>query len=91
MVINPIAGHVQCSAKTNTQSMVTSKTNINQTKLSYKIGGNELRPPKTVGNKLGLSSAKLSKVKFGCLEVFFEVVFKDNLKLYEHCLNVDFD
>ena len=31
-------------------------------------------------NKLGLSSAKLSRVKFGCLEVIFEVVSKDNLK-----------
>ena len=31
-------------------------------------------------SKLGLSSAKLSRDKFGCLEVFFEVVSKDNLK-----------
>ena len=31
-------------------------------------------------NKLGLSSAKLSRAKFGCLEVIFEVVSKDNLK-----------
>ena len=31
-------------------------------------------------NKLGLSSAKLSRAKFCCLEVIFEVVSKDNLK-----------
>ena len=31
-------------------------------------------------NKLGLSSAKLSRAKFGCLEVIFEVVSKDNFK-----------
>ena len=31
-------------------------------------------------NKLGLSSAKLSRDKFGCLEVIFEIVSKDNLK-----------
>ena len=30
-------------------------------------------------NKLGLSSAKLSRTKFGCNEVMFEVVSKDNL------------
>ena len=37
----------------------------------------------TIGNKtdykLGLSSAKLSRAKFGCIEVMFEVVSKDNL------------
>ena len=44
-----------------------------------------------IANKLGLSSAKLSRVKFGCLQVIFEVVFKDNLKLSDHCLKVDFD
>ena len=32
-------------------------------------------------NKLGLSSAKLSREKFGCLEIIFEVVFKDNTSL----------
>ena len=31
-------------------------------------------------HKLGLSSAKLSRVKYGCLEVLFEVVSEDNLK-----------
>ena len=31
-------------------------------------------------NKLGLSSAKLSRDKLGCLEVIFEVVSKDGLK-----------
>ena len=30
-------------------------------------------------NKLGLSSAKLSRVKFGCLEVIFEDVPKNAL------------
>ena len=30
-------------------------------------------------NKLGLSSAKLSRAKFGCIEVMLEVVSKDNL------------
>jgi len=30
-------------------------------------------------NKLGLSSAKLHRAKFGCIEVMFEVVSKDNL------------
>jgi len=30
-------------------------------------------------NKLGLSSAKLSRAKFCCIEVMFEVVCKDNL------------
>ena len=35
---------------------------------------------KKMENKLGLSSAKLSRAKFGCLEVIFEVVSKDNLK-----------
>ena len=34
----------------------------------------------TYRDKLGLSSAKLSRDKFGCLEVIFEVVPKDNLK-----------
>ena len=34
---------------------------------------------KNVQNKLGLSSAKLSRAKFGCIEVIFEVVSKDNL------------
>ena len=34
-----------------------------------------------VNNKLGLSSAKLSRDKFGCLEIIFEVVFKDNTSL----------
>ena len=32
-------------------------------------------------NKLGLSSAKLSRERFGCLEIIFEVVFKDNTSL----------
>ena len=32
-----------------------------------------------IKDKLGLSSAKLSRDKFGCLEVIFEVVSKDNL------------
>ena len=31
-------------------------------------------------NKLGLSSAKLSRVKFVCLEVILEAVSKDYLK-----------
>jgi len=31
-------------------------------------------------DKLELSSAKLSRFRFGCLEVIFEVVSKDNLK-----------
>ena len=31
-----------------------------------------------IGNKLGLSSAKLSRAKFGCIEVMIEVVSKDN-------------
>ena len=31
-------------------------------------------------NKLGLSSAKLSRVKFGCLEVIFEFISEGNLK-----------
>ena len=30
-------------------------------------------------DKLGLSSAKLSRAKFGCIEVMIEVVSKDNL------------
>ena len=29
-------------------------------------------------NKLGLSSAKLSRAMFGCIEVMFEVVSKDD-------------
>ena len=31
-----------------------------------------------IENKLGLSSAKLSRAKFGCIEVMIEVVSKDN-------------
>ena len=44
-----------------------------------------------VQNKLGLSSAKLSRAKFGYLEVIFEVVSKDNLKQSEHCLELLFE
>ena len=32
-----------------------------------------------ISNKLGLSSAKLSRTKFGCNEVMVEDVSKDNL------------
>ena len=32
-----------------------------------------------IKNKLGLSSAKLSRTKFGCIEVMIEVVSKDNM------------
>ena len=48
-------------------------------------------PLKKMHNKLGLSSAKLSRAKFGYLEVIFEVVSKDNLKQSEHCLELLFE
>ena len=42
-------------------------------------------------NKLGLSSAKLSRIKLGCLEVIFELVFINTLNLSYNCLEVVFD
>ena len=36
-------------------------------------------PTRNSNDKLGLSSAKLSRAKFGCIEVMIEVVSKDNL------------
>ena len=54
--------------------------------ISNYIEGRQLK-----NNKLGLSSAKLSRAKFGYLEVIFEVVSKDNLKQYEHCLELLFE
>ena len=53
---------------------------VNFTLVNYTKKHTEKRYHVKIINKLGLSSAKLSRAKFGYLEVIFKAVSKDSLK-----------